>query len=429
MAGTLKAVLANAVKTAVLYQKGGFVGSAICPFCEMQVPEDTLHMYEICPRWQHLREAFLAKWDFRRLPWCTRYTGIACLPVSASAEFDRLTAEPHPLHSVRRLIPADLVEPRSHSPSMQPSIVHIWLCVHGINLEHPLWKRWGYGFFSNSNDFGNIQTFHLLTVPDQVSPRAFAVAFVHILKLISQPVHIHVLCQEALSAWQEAQLCHWLPNKADHVDVSTCLRALCMNRFPGDDVIISQSKSPSTNFSTACSLAKQGAALHQTVAYTQAFKWYIEHSECVYTRQNMMLDILLARDQFAQAHKLLTYSPKAKRVPFSQAPGCSNSLPSQDLSPEYLIHPANFTGHCHTLGPFPKYHRQLRFSFGEPFFHALVWYLSQLKFPDTDIESTKGVTLLEPAMDFECASGIYLAGLFQSVPKSRTVPSRDVVLP
>ena len=119
----------------------------------------------------------------------------------------------------------------------------------------------------------------------------------------------------------------------------------------------------------------------------------------------------------AQPNKFLTYSPTAKRAPFQHTPAFSAVNTTQDVSPEYLVHPADFDGHCHTIGPFPSFSRKLRFSFGEPFFHALVWYLSRLKFPDTNIDSTNGVTFLELALDFECASGIVLPGSSQRMKK------------
>ena len=67
-------------------------------------------------------------------------------------------------------------------------------------------------------------------------------------------------------------------------------------------------------------------------------------------------------------------------------------------------------GHCHQLHAFPAFSRNLRFAFGQEFYVALVWFLEQLKFPDVDISSTKGVTFVELAMDFELSTGIILPG-------------------
>lgn len=44
MAGALKAILANAVRTAVLFHKAGKADSPICPFCDLGVRETTVHM-------------------------------------------------------------------------------------------------------------------------------------------------------------------------------------------------------------------------------------------------------------------------------------------------------------------------------------------------------------------------------------------------
>ena len=406
MAGTLKAILANSIKTAVLFHKGGFVDCPICPFCEQNTPEDTTHMYEICPRWQPLRTEFLEHWNRAHLPDCTRFTGIACLPTSTVDEVSRLYQAPHPLDVVQRISYPVI--------SIQPStIVHIWIHVHGINLGYSVWKRWGFGFCTAASDPLNISVFDILSGPDQDRCRAFAVAFIHILKLIPCTVHLHVACPCAVSTWREATQDLWLPHKVDHVDIISYLRELFLARPMLDAVIFHKPPELPLSFRVAQGLAKQGAELHQTDAYVQAFRTYTQHYECVISRQTMMLNILLARDQYAQQNKLLTYSPRAKQVPFCHAPAATANVTDVDCRPEYVIHPNDFAGHCHVLGPFPSFSRSLRFTFGESFFHALVWYISQLKFPDVSIDSTKGVTFLELAMDFECASGIILPGSSQ----------------
>ena len=57
-AGTLKAILANAIKTAVLFHKAKLTDSPICPFCDNNCYEDTLHMFEMYPRWVQFADSF-----------------------------------------------------------------------------------------------------------------------------------------------------------------------------------------------------------------------------------------------------------------------------------------------------------------------------------------------------------------------------------
>lgn len=58
---------ANAIKTAVSFHKSNLVDSPICPFCNNEVLESTLHMYEECPRWSTIRDklpkAFGGPWQ------------------------------------------------------------------------------------------------------------------------------------------------------------------------------------------------------------------------------------------------------------------------------------------------------------------------------------------------------------------------------
>ena len=123
-----------------------------------------------------------------------------------------------------------------------------------------------------------------------------------------------------------------------------------------------------------------------------------------------MIDILIARDEYAQKNKLLSYSPTSKKVPFSDNSVAKFDKFIPDSQAEYLVHPDNFDGHCHKLGPFPHYSRSLRYAWDDRFFHAMVWYLQQLRFPENSINTTKGVSYLELAMDFELSTGIILPG-------------------
>ena len=82
--------------------------------------------------------------------------------------------------------------PSPDSPFFQQDTIQLWMTVHGINLEFPAWKRWGYGFCSKPFGDSGLQIFQPLSGPDQDRRRAFGVAFVHILKICPKPVQIHV---------------------------------------------------------------------------------------------------------------------------------------------------------------------------------------------------------------------------------------------
>ena len=79
--GTFKSIMANAVKTAVIFFKSKLASSSTCPFCDLGVPESTVHMYEECPAWADIRNKFPQAFDARLLT-CARLMGIACLEQS-----------------------------------------------------------------------------------------------------------------------------------------------------------------------------------------------------------------------------------------------------------------------------------------------------------------------------------------------------------
>ena len=83
-AGALKAILANAVRAAVVFHKCGAGASAICPFCSSEVVEDTHHLCDVCPKWQPIRDKW-SKNAYSQLPLCTLHTGVASLPPQAQA--------------------------------------------------------------------------------------------------------------------------------------------------------------------------------------------------------------------------------------------------------------------------------------------------------------------------------------------------------
>lgn len=70
--------------------------------------------------------------------------------------------------------------------------------------------------------------------------------------------------------------------------------------------------------------------MRRTPAFDAAFQDYSEHSHVVQARQQMLLDIVLERDRFAKAHKLLTYAKRAR---------CRISRDTHDLHDSLIVHP------------------------------------------------------------------------------------------
>ena len=404
-AGTLKAILANAIKTAVIFHKSGLIDSPLCPFCDAEVEESTLHIYEDCPCWDYIRSEHSSFAEKHTLPWCTRYTGIACLPDSTISSFRELH---HRSAIDSRFDPASLNVCNSRLETIQDDRLCIWLDVHSINSQFPFWRRCGFGFVLDSLDAHASNHSDALFGPDQILCRAFATGMLRIFKLFSRAVHVHINCSHSFSLWCEASARQFRPDKIDHIDLVQPLRSEIFHRLSKDLVTFHQPSDFPKHFACAHKRAAAGVSIHQTPSYSNAFAEYMHHFHCITDRQQMMLAILLARDQHAQKHKLLTYSPKTKKVAFDNSPADQADEAPLDKCPEYLVHPSDFKGHCLFLGPFPTFSSKLRFVFGERFYQALIWYLGQLRFPDTDITATRGVTFLELCMDFELSTGIIL---------------------
>ena len=163
--------------------------------------------------------------------------------------------------------------------------------------------------------------------------------------------------------------------------------------------------------------------MHRAPSFDTAFEDYLDRFQLIQARQKLLLDTVLERDSVAKSKTLLTYAKRTRcRIsrdsqdnpvaPLSPSQNNdSNSPPPDNLTNiSYLVYPGNFPGPFHSLGPFFPYSRQLRLFFDHHFYQALVWYLSNLKGPDQPVDSTRGITWVELALDFEFAPGIILPG-------------------
>ena len=80
-AGTLKAILANAVTTAVGFRRAKACQSSICPFCDLNLDETLEHIFDHCPAWASLRPRCNAQ-EHAALPSHTRLTSLLLLRFS-----------------------------------------------------------------------------------------------------------------------------------------------------------------------------------------------------------------------------------------------------------------------------------------------------------------------------------------------------------
>ena len=102
--------------------------------------------------------------------------------------------------------------------------------------------------------------------------------------------------------------------------------------------------------------ARRGTGMYRSQTFDYAFQAYLAHQKRVQDRQQMMLDIIIARNAYARKHTLSTHAPKSKRVPFSQETVEQTEHILFDSQVEYLVHPRDFLGQCLQLGPFLPFH-------------------------------------------------------------------------
>ena len=74
--------------------------------------------------------------------------------------------------------------------------------------------------------------------------------------------------------------------------------------------------------------------------------------------------------------------------------------------PSYLFHEHNGQACFPKLKKPPAFSGKLRFRFGQLAWDAVMWYVSQLRWPKKD--ETLGVSWVEMALDFEIATGVTL---------------------
>ena len=170
LAGTLKAILATAIKTAAIFYKSKLVNSPICPFCISNVPETNHHLFDECPAWASIRDPYNPDVTFQHLPACTKCVGVACMPVATL----------HLLKDIASSSPQCISVPDFHTDtfpdleSLSGGFLSIWIGTYMMYSAHPLWKHCGYGVIFDSVRQHPLTMSDCLRGPDQTEIRACA---------------------------------------------------------------------------------------------------------------------------------------------------------------------------------------------------------------------------------------------------------------
>ena len=318
-AGTLKASLANAIRAAVLFHKSGVASSPICPFCSQNTPEDTSHMYNLCPRWKDIRDKWSRR-DHAMLPHCTLFTGVAVMPPSTCHLLQTGIGVDNMQHSLVQPSPSDIAS--ETCTSYGKVVVFTDGCC--LNRSSILWKRAGCGIACDSSrSHRGTVSLPLLGGQEQTAQRAELRAFLH---AISQDLrHLHVFTGSAcvISVWETASQPSLLDG--DNLDLVSAIHFQLRSR---DCLVLV----PKVEAHSGCLLndaadaaAKEGARMRYTPAFLHARKAYWQHRAAVVARQRMMLEIVLERARVANRERLLTYEFQPSTAKQSPTPCDSDS--------------------------------------------------------------------------------------------------------
>ena len=141
--------------------------------------------------------------------------------------------------------------------------------------------------------------------------------------------------------------------------------------------------------------AVKGAAQHAIP--DSVVKKYFNNSKHMAQAALMYVQIACARNQRAKQLKVLTYSKTTSQ---------KGTLTNVDYMPIYQFHEPKNQACFPKLKKPPVFSGKHRFRFGQLAWEAVMWYVSQLRWPKKD--ETLGVTWIELALDFEISTGLVL---------------------
>ena len=236
---------------------------------------------------------------------------------------------------------------------------------------------------------------------EQTAQRAKLRAFLDAISQDARPLHIFSDSSYVLNTWDSWLASRPLPLDGDNLDVISAIYRVLTDRC--SDVIVSKVEGHSEYQlnDAADAAAKQGARVHHTAAFLEARADFWKHRDAVVSRQRLMLEIVLERGRVAKSEKLLTFSKDDQH-------SSQNTSHDSAGSGGYLCHKPNDQLICLTLGTWKPFSRSLRFCFGKLLYNAMTWYLSQVSWPDVPDNTTRGITWLELALDFEISTGLLL---------------------
>ena len=247
-----------------------------------------------------------------------------------------------------------------------------------------------------------------LSGSEQSAQRAEVRAILAALQIENRPLHIFSDSSYAVDQMQNLLNGMLLPVDGEHIDLWKRIQILVSLRYHPLKISwtkghISQDLVDAGLFlqfqkdgnDAADRAAVKGAAQHAIP--DSVVKKYFNNSKHMAQVALMYVQIACARNQRANQLKVLTYSKNTSQ---------KGTLTNVDNMPIYQFHEPKNQACFPKLKKPPVFSGKLRFRFGQLAWEAVMWYVSQLRWPKKD--ETLGVTWIELALDFEISTGLVL---------------------
>ena len=260
-AGTLKAILANAVTTAVGFHRAKACQSSICPFCDLNLDETLEHIFDHCPAWASLRSRFNAQ-EHAALPSHTRLPGVVSLQQSTLDALQPLSVSDTLCDAARLPCPSDV-----SLETWANGLLVVYIDGACLNQNSHLWKRAGYGVAYDPLRQHTMTVSCPLLELEQTAQCAEFRAFLHVLAQDSRPLLIHTDSASVVQVFELFKNGGVLPLDGDNLDISTKIFVLLGSRSSAVQVVKVKGHSSNPLNDAADGAAKHGASMHHTASF------------------------------------------------------------------------------------------------------------------------------------------------------------------
>ena len=305
-AGALKAILARAVTTAVGFCRAKACSSSACPFCDLNVDEETRHIFKVCPAWESIRASHQFA-SHARLPQCARMTGVIGFEPATLAATRALDA-PDPLAEDSCVCNTSDTALEFHRQGR----VVVYTDGSCLSQNCSLWRRAGFGVVYDAEMKHSLTVSRPLLGLEQTAQRAELRAFLCVIQRDPRPLLVHTDSAYVVDVWSKFKEGRSLVRDGDNLDICHAIFRNLAAREASVEVVKVAGHGGGPLNDAADSAAKAGAHAHHTPQLLRARQAYWSLRNMVVKRQRTMLAIVLERCRVAKARGFLTFAENGK---------------------------------------------------------------------------------------------------------------------